>query len=197
MSGPSQPLPSEESPSGTIARRVLSAAGTAFPAPDGSHTAAEFLAFGDAIADEYDALSTAMDQCFADSATVMLNELEATYGLTVRTDLLNTERQARLTAKIRAARAAVPLDIASAISAYDPTVTIHENIATDPDLGDPRGVFVWAAQVSVATFNDPLKLATIRAVIEQIKPAETLGSVCTRVGFRCDDPDSLVERDVL
>ncbi len=197
MPAPRQTLPTEESASGTIARRILRNAGTSVNAPDTSSNAAEFLAFADAVADAYTDQTIATNQAFVDTATVMLSEIEESYNLTVRTDLSNAQRQSRLLAKVRAARGGTPAVAIKTIGVYDPTVTIEENLASDPFLGDPSGVFVWAAVITVAVFNDELALAAIRASIEQLKPVHTLGSPCTSVGFLCDSADSLVDRDVL
>ncbi len=197
MPEPKQYLPTEISASGTIARRVLRAMGTSVNAPDTSSNAAEALAFADAVADIYSDLLIATNQAFADTASVLMSELESSYGLTVRTDLPIRDRQVRLLAKIRAARAGTPQSILIMIAPYLATAVIYENTSAAVAATNPAGVFIFAVLVTVATFNDPNALAALRALIEQMKPTHTKGSITTRIGFRCDDPDSLLDRDVL
>jgi hypothetical protein len=193
----SQAVPTEESPGGDIARRLAAALGTAWQAGDTTHNAALLLAIGDAFADLYADQDIATNQAFVNTATVMLSELEERYGLTVRIDMSTADRQTRLLSKVRAARAGTPQGIERSITPYDPTVTVAENLSSDPLLGDPRGVYVFAVQIAASVFSDPTKLAAIRDAVEQLKVAYTLGNVCTRTGFRCDDPLSLTDRDVL
>ncbi len=190
-------MPSEASPSGDIARRLLSAIGPAYQAPDGSHNASDALTLGDALADAYTDMLLCMNESFASSATALLSEIEELYGLTVRADLAAPTRRIRLLAKIRAGRAGTPQNILRSVAPYDATATVHENVSSDPYLGDPFGVYVWALTVLVAVYDDPVSLAALKAAIEQLKPAHTLGSLATRIAFRCDDPDSLTNRDVL
>ncbi len=197
MPAPRQTLPTEDSPSAVIARRILRNGGTSLNAPDTSKNAAEFLSVGDAVASVYDDSRTATDQAIVDTATVMLPEIEASYSLTVRSDLSNAERQKRLLSKVRAARAGTPQDLKTAMSPYGPVLGVYENTAAAVASTNPAGVYIFAVLVTVAEFNDPNALIQLRAIIEQMKPAMTKGSITTRVGFRCDDPASLLDRDVL
>jgi hypothetical protein len=128
----SQAVPTEESPGGDIARRLAAALGTAWQAGDTTHNAALLLAIGDAFADLYADQDIATNQAFVNTATVMLSELEERYGLTVRIDMSTADRQTRLLSKVRAARAGTPQGIERSITPYDPTVTVAENLSSDP-----------------------------------------------------------------
>jgi hypothetical protein len=195
---PSQPLPTEVSAGADVARRVLTSLGPAVPAPDGSHNAVEFKALGDAIADVLADTEVALAQAFPTSATVMLAELETLHGLPVRPDLLVPDRQARLLATIRASRGPSPQSIVASVRVIDPSVTVVENTAAvAAAAGVPGAVYVFGVLVSAAVYADPGKLATIRALVAKLKPANTKANVGTRAGFRCDDPLSLCDRDLL
>jgi hypothetical protein len=195
---PSQPLPTEDSAGGVVARRVLASLGPAYPAPDGSHRAAEMLAIGDALADVLADAETALAQAFADSATVMLDELERLHDLSVRPDMLVPDRQSRLLATIRASRGPSPQSIVASVRVIDPSVTVVENTSVvAAAAGVPAAVYVFGVLISAAVYADPGKLATIRALIAKLKPADTKGNLGTRAGFRCDDPLSLCDRDLL
>lgn len=191
-------LPTEASAAGDQARRYARALGPAYQAPDGSANAAEFLALGQGLADQRATVARCLDQAFVDTATDLLDELEEEYGLTRRHDLPDADRQARLLAKVRAARAGSPQDLLRAVHAIDPTATLSETtIAAATAGGYPRGVFRFAVVVAAATHADAAKLAQVRALIEQMKPAYTQGCAVVHVGFFTDDANSRVDRDAL
>lgn len=196
-----QALPSEATDDGDLARQLLEILGPAYQAPDGSNNAADFLSLGGALADVRAVLRDALAEAFADTAWDLLSELETIYGLPVRTDLSQTDRQARLVAKIRAARAGSPQDIKRAVGAINPTVTVHENTPTiATTAGYPRGVFLFAVRLAVTVWNNPSLRAQIDALCRQMQPTHTNHSLHTNdpaVGFRCNDPNSLVGRDAV
>jgi uncharacterized protein YmfQ (DUF2313 family) len=198
-------LPSEASTAGDLARQFLDALGPAYQAPDGSNNAADALAYGGALAGARTALTTALAQAFVGEATVLLTELEQEYGLPVRVDLTTAQRQARLLAKVRAARGSQPQRMLRALTAIAPEATLAENTpSTVPHEldtafapGAARGVYQFGVLVSATTFADPVALPALKAVVEQMKPAHTRGSIGTRRHFRCADPLSLTNRDLL
>ncbi len=196
--------PTEATDDGDFARQLATLLGPAYQAGDDSNNAAEFLALGGALADVRNVILDSLREAFATEAWDLLSELETIYGLPVRTDLAEEDRQARLVAKIRAARAGTPQGILRAVAPYDTTAQVFEvgpsDVTQEADLptapGAARGVYQWALQIASAVYDDPTKLAAILAIVEQMKPAHTRGSVCVTVGFRFDDPDSLFDRDV-
>jgi hypothetical protein len=181
---PAHGQPTEVSAAGDLARQLATILGPAYQAPDGSNNAAELLALGGALAAARDQLKRALDQAFVDTATDLLPELEAEYGLPVQPELSTTARQARLLAKVRAARAGSPQSILLAVRAEDPTATLAaENTPTTAAAdGYPRGVFVWAVICATSVFDDPVKLARVKALVAQMAPAHTRGDVAASAG---------------
>jgi uncharacterized protein YmfQ (DUF2313 family) len=190
-------LPTEASDAGDAARRLATLVGPAVQAPEGSAAAADYYALGQALVDARATNNASLDEAFADTATQLLSELEAQYGLTPRPDMALADRRARLVAKIRAARAGTPNSILTAVHAIDPTAVLYENTAADVAATNPRGVFIWALQIAEATYFDAEKRRSILAIVEQMKPAYTQGNTCVTVGFLTDDDESLTDRDVL
>jgi hypothetical protein len=203
-------LPTEDSADGELARLLALALGTAFGASDGTAVAADLLALAGALADARQALRDLADEAFVDTANDLLDELERAYGLPVQPDLSLVSRRARLTAKVRAARAGTPDDILRAVRALDPTATLTENtpasVPRTADLPGPpavaggdRFVFLFAVRLAVATWSDTSLRARIDALLDQMQPAHTDHVLHTNDpanGFRFDDPDSLFDRDV-
>lgn len=211
--------PTEDSDDGTFARRIADALGSALQAKDGTAAAADLLALAGALADANQSRKDIADEMFVDSASDTLDQHERAYGLPVEPNLSNAARQARLTAKVRAARAATPAGIASALLALGAiaanTVPVHENTPgtvpaptspyyaddpTPPRAGDARLVFLFAVRLTVAAWNDTTLRARVDAILAQMRPAHTAHTLHTNdpaLGFRCNDPDSLVGRDAV
>lgn len=180
---PAHGQPTEVSAAGDLARQLATILGPAYQAPDGSNNAAELLALGGALAAARDQLRRALDQAFVDTATDLLPELEAEYGLAVQPELSTAARQARLLAKVRAARAGTPQGILNAARVDDPTATIGENTPTTAAAaGYPRGAYVWVLICATGVFDDPTRLARMQALVEQMKPAHTKGYVAQSAG---------------
>lgn len=200
-----QGLPTEASNAGEFARQLLEIIGPAYSGADGTNVGADFLALGGALDGAHKTLARALAQAFAGETTDLLADVEVEYGLPIRADLSTAQRQARLLAKLRAARGAQPQRILAAVAAIDATANLVENtpstapheLDTSTHAGAARGVYQFGVLVAIATFADPSKLATVRAVVEQMKGAHTRGSIGTRRAFRCTDPLSLTNRDLL
>lgn len=177
--------PTEESAAGDVARLLVKLLGPAHSAPDGSLNAADMLALGGALAAVRDTTLAALAEAFVTSASQLLAELEAAYGLPVRRDLGDDARQARLTAKVRAARAGTPQSIERALRAIDPAATVYENTPTTVprDAVGERFVFYWSVRLTLAVWTDPASRAAIEALCEQMKPAHT------DFGLHVNDPD--------
>jgi uncharacterized protein YmfQ (DUF2313 family) len=202
-------LPGEESDAGEFARQLATILGTAYQPADGTVVAADLYALGQALADASAINTSSVAEAFADTASALLSELEVAYGLTPRHDATKADRRAALRAKIRAARAGTPQAILRAVTLFDVSAVVHENTAAAvataaaaaPTTADAllcrRHVFVWAVEIAAAVYADSAKRTAIRAIVQQMKPAHTRVNVCTQVGFYCDDPNSLVDRDVL
>lgn len=183
------------SPVGYFGRLWLKALGTAYQAANGSVNAADALALGGALAAGAATTRAIRDEMFADTATQLLAEWEASYGLAVREDLTAAQRQARLVAQIRASRAGTPAGILLAVRTLAPEATLTENTAAAVASTNPRNVFRYAIAISAAHRADDDLVAQLGAVLDAMQPAHTDYTLTTRVGFRCDDPLSLVDRD--
>lgn len=190
-------LPTENSDAGRVARRLARLIGTSRDFLDTTVEGSNALALGQALDTAADAMALAIAQGFAGEATVLLSELEQRYGLSDGGGLIASDRQARLVAKVRAARAGTPQGILRALATLDPTAGILENVWSDVSGTDPPAVYRFGVLVAVATYADPALLARIREIIEQMKPAHTQGVVGTASKFKTDDPNSLTDRDLL
>jgi uncharacterized protein YmfQ (DUF2313 family) len=200
-----QGLPSEASDAGEFARQLLTIIGPAYSGADGTNVAADFLALGGSLAVTRAVIARALAQAFVGEASDILTELEVEYGLPVRTDMTTAQRQSRLLAKVRAARGSQPQRMLLSLTAIAPEATIAENtpstvpheLDTSTYAGAARGVYNFGVLVNATTFADPTALPALKAVVEQMKPAHTRGSIGTRRHFRCTDPLSLTNRDLL
>lgn len=197
---PARTFPTESSRAGDFARQIAFGLGTAYNHSDGTVNSADALAEGDALSASRAQVVTALDQAFVSSATVLLDEWEERYGLPIRHDMTNAERQARLLAKVRAGRRGSPQGIRLALQPIAGSTTVLENQLTAvpiaPD-GIRRGQWHFGVLVSASVFSNVQTMAQVRATLDQIKPAHTRYAVGVGVPFRVDDPGSLLDRDLL
>jgi hypothetical protein len=219
-----QPLPTEDSDAGTIARQLARLIGPAYQPKDGTVIAADLLQLGGGIAGGRDTNLASVDEAFPDSAVQLLDELETEYGLQVRQDLSTAARQARLLAKIRAQFAGTLQQIQSSLQAIDSSATVHEItlaqvIASEPNptaIEHRTGVygtgqtflfitehqaFRFYVTVSLSAFNNADTIAQMTTVIEQAKPAHTIYEIgvndVSSGSFKYDDASSLMDQDFL
>jgi hypothetical protein len=172
---PSQNLPSENTDAGYFARMLLRALGPAFQAAQTTITGALFLSLGDALTDIRDTLNRCINQAFATTATDMLSELETEYGLEQRPDLSDADRQARLTAKVRATRGGTDQRILAAVQVFDPAASIVSVTCVEADaVGNIRKTNYFTLYAPTA-WTDTTQRAAINQLIGQMKPAHTLG----------------------
>lgn len=76
-------------------------------------------------------------------------------------------------------------------------VVILERTAADAlAMGDEREIFRFFVYRD-PTLPAPYDLAAAQAVVDRMKPSHTVGQVIESVGFVCDDPHSLCDRDLL
>lgn len=197
---PARTYPTETSLAGALARKIAMAMGTAYNHADATVNSADALADADALVASRAQVVLAIAQAFVSNATVLLDELEAEYGLPIRRDMTNAERQARLVAKVRASRRGSPRSIENALVPIAGTATVLENLLTAvpiaPD-GIRRGQWHFGVLISAAKWADINIRAQALAIIEQMKPAYTTFALGVTSPFLCDDPNSLVDRDLL
>jgi uncharacterized protein YmfQ (DUF2313 family) len=171
--------------------------GSGMNAPDGSNNADDLVALGYLLADMAGGEDALLDENFPASAVDTLSEWEFRLGLPVSPTGATATRQAAVTAKRRATGGNIAQRVLSAVWAIDPTAALYTNSAVTVASLNPRGVFRFAIQLDAAVRADAAKVAAIRASVDAVKRAFTDYTLPTRVGFRCSDPLSLVDRDVL
>lgn len=193
----SLPLPedtSEPSEAGELARQLAQILGPAYAAVTSNLVAADLLAYGDFLKDLQDALTSAINEAFVNTAEQLLDEHEQSYGLAVRSDLTTDERRQRLLTKVRSARGGSPLSIKSAFIAYDNGTTVWE-ISTQ-DVAESWMAFVIAVQLPSASLTFTM-WRELHEMLRATIPAHVLAATCQTVGFLTNDDDSLTNRDVL
>jgi uncharacterized protein YmfQ (DUF2313 family) len=188
-------LPSGDTDADRFAREIAVLRGPEVTAADGTVVAEDFRALGGALAGVRSTVLRAVAQAHPGSATDLLDELEAQYGLANGADLTTAARQLRLRAKTRARRQSTAATILATVRTIAPTATLT-GVAWNATTGYPRATFRLAIVVPVATF-DSSDRATIQALAEQQARAYEEPRVTTRVGFRCDDPLSRCDDTLL
>lgn len=194
--------PTDATPGGSAARRLVRLIGPALRAADGTAAAALLLGLGDGLATARARLRAALDEAFADTALETLSEWEALVGLPTREGASPDDRRRDLLAKIRAAFSGAPSDILRTVRTYAPEALLATVPVAVALLSYPRGVFRFVLLISDAHWRDTSMVASIDARLQQQSPAHVDWSVAEGEGpdipvFLCDSPDSLCDRNVL
>lgn len=191
-----QGLPSGTTKAADRARRLALWIGPSLQPSPGTLAEADLLAVGTELAASHDTVLRAVAQAHPGSATDLLDELEEQYGLPPGGDLATATRQQRLLAKMRALRAGTENAILATVRTLAPTAT-YVGVDWFDVTSQPLAVHRFAFVIPVAKWNDAGTRTSLRGAVEQQKPAHTEGLVTTQVGFFCDDPNSLTDRDLL
>jgi uncharacterized protein YmfQ (DUF2313 family) len=192
-----QALPSEESISGDFARALLRWLGPAYQAPDGSPTAAHFLALGDALATVYNRQTAVLEEAFPETAASTLSYWEARLGLAVDPLATVATRRARLLAKRRATGSNTFAGLTAALAAIDPLVKVTATSASSV-THSPRSVYRVAVRLSDEVYDDAAARALVLQICRQMLPPWCEPSIGVKnFAFLCDDPDSLCDRHLL
>ena len=117
------------------------------------------------------------------------------HGLPNGGGLSTTARRTRLLAKLRARREATENAILATVQTFEPAASIVGVAWTLVATTRPLAVHRFAVVIPVATWNDAETRESIRAAVEQQKPAHIEVHVTVTVGFRYDE--SLLDRDLL
>lgn len=183
-----QSLPSASSDAATLARQLLRLVGPGWQAPDGSNNAADALARGATLADSRQMLLDTALESFASLATDLLSEWEALLGVAADDTLPDADRRARLAAYARSQLGGSPQAIAAAVEAITTACTVEETTAAEcaAALATARDVFRFAVVVPVGFVQIASKTASVRAIVDRMKPAHTTYTVANAVGFYCD-----------
>lgn len=167
-----------------IARQLARLVGAGWQCPQDSLNAADVLAFGAGFDDARDELLTLLAQAFSTTTTLLLAELESTYGVPVDTSLTIEERQDRLTAVLRASISGSPTSIDGALeSLVGIPVTVVECTSPGPGSASDRYRFVVLVPTNFVTQPN---LQRVRDILDRMKPAHTAYTVAGYFPFYCD-----------
>lgn len=194
--------PTEDSAAGTAARRLARLVGTAVRAANATVGALLYLGLGDGLASAEATLERALRDAFADTAVDTLGAWETALGLPVRDNVSIEVRRRDLVAKLRAAISGTATNILRTVRVYAAEAQIVAVGASMVAGTDPRAVFRFVLLLSETHWND----TALRAQLDQLLAQQvtshvgwihTVGAGPDLDPFRCDDPDSLCDRDVL
>lgn len=191
-------LPTADTTRGRFARELALLLGPAHGnAPASSNRLDDLMALGYALAYAWQRQRDALSEVHPATASELLAELEAEYGLPVDESIDGDTRRAMLAAKVRARSEGTPDAITSSAQAILTTASVVEISARDVAATDPNAVWLFAVKLGDSWDDEALR-ARILAIAEQQKPAYTdVTWVRGTDPFLCDDPDSLTDRDAL
>lgn len=121
--------------------------------------------------------------------------------LALPSDGTNAQRQARIVARLIARQRYRPVDFQNALAlvlgqlATD-VVVIERSPAFAAAIGDVREIFRFFIYRD-PTLPGTYSVADAQALVDQIEPSHTVGTVIESVNFLCDDAYSLCDRDLL
>lgn len=196
-------LPSTPGAAGDAARRLATWLGPGITAKDGSGAAALLLGLGAALADTAARADQALLEVVGASASETLAEWEASFGMLNGEGDSTSNRQTAITARWRALNGGPsPQDLLRTLRVPAPELDLVEVLVADILHTDPLAVYRLALLVSDAHEAS----ATLRAQLSALLAPQAQAHVTWSIGrgdgpdidaFRCDDPASLVERDLL
>jgi hypothetical protein len=133
------------------------------------------------------------------TATELLPEYEQDLELVAAATV--TERRANITAHRTALQGFRPEDLRQALApllgqAAVDVVVIERSLAFIATIGDQREIFRFSVYRNPA-LPGTYFLANAQALLDEIQPSHTQGKVIESVSVLCDDPFSLVDRDLL
>ncbi len=195
-------VPSGATDADRFARALATLRGPEITAADGSLVAEDLRTLGQLLADARARTIAAVDQAHPGRATELLSELEDEYGLPPGTGLTVETRQRRLLAKYRARNAGDRLSLLRTIRTVAAEAQIVSVGSATVRGTNPRAVFRFVVLLTEAHWNDTALRATLDALLAQqttshVHWIHTVGDGPDLDRFRCDDPASLCDRDVL
>lgn len=157
------------------------------------------LACADELERIHKRVGNLLDEADPSTASELLPEYEAELALDEAAT--TAERRARIVARTVARQRYRPVDFQAALAsllALDPAdvVVVERDRAYAISVGDPREIyrfFVYRNPTLPGTYF----LDSAQALVDQIKPSHTVGTVIESLDFLCDDPFSLTDRDIL
>lgn len=198
----SQSLPSGSTAADRIARELARLRGPEISPADGTLVAEDLRAQGGAAALARATIQRAIAQAHPSTATDLLPELEAEYGIPSGTALPTSERQQLLLAKYRARGDGSLLALGRTVRTVVPEAVLITIAAADVADTDPEAVFNLVVLVSLATMDDTGISARADALLAQQAPAEVRWTFGRGDGpdidpFLCDRVDSQCDVDLL
>lgn len=197
-----QALPSGTTEADRFARSLALLRGPEIQPADGTLAAADLRVQGAALAAARATLHQAVAQAHPGSATDLLGDLEREYGLGDGSTLSTAERQARLLAKFRArGEGTLPALLRTARTIFEEVVFVghpYDLVAGT----NPAMVFSLAVLASAMSWGAAEQRRALDLALGQQAPAHVAWEVGVGDGpdidpFRCNDPASLLERDLL
>lgn len=195
-------LPSGTTDADRFARALAQLRGPEVTAVDGSLVAEDLRVLGQLLADARTRILVAIDQAHPGRATEELSELEEEYGVPDGTSLPLADRQRRLLAKHRARNAGDRPNLLRTARTLAAEAQIVSIARADVVGTDTNAVFRFVVLLTEAHWDDEGLRMTLDALLAQqvtghVDWVLTVGDGPSLDVFRCDDPDSLCDRDVL
>ena len=197
-----QTLPSGTTDADEAARTLARLIGPQIRPADGTLVAEDLRVQGQMLAEARGTVVRAVAQAHPGTATDLLPELEDEYGLTVGTALPVADRQRRLLAKARArADGSLPALARTARTVF-PAAALATISAPSVASTLPAAVFNTVILVSRADLEAVDRLRQLDALLGQQLTGHASWTYGRGAGpdledFLCDDPESLVEIDLL
>lgn len=140
-------------------------------------------------------LELAAAQSIPETTTVWLSEAEDTYGVPTRRGATDEERRARL-ATWRRGTDGRAVSILAALRQLTPHANVYTNAAAQVAHTIPRATMHLAVTLG-PSFVDARIRADARVVVERMLPMHWTWTLGRNFRFRCDDPESRADMDLL
>lgn len=192
-------LPEGSAPARTaaFARSLLRLVGTGYQAAPGSMVEGDFLTYGEALARSQETVARAIAQGHMRTATDILSELEAEYGLPDGSAFAVEERQRNLLLKYRARSWPAPTAVLNTVRVLAAEALLTTNTSDQVDGTDSSAVFRFALLMSQTHLDDALLMEMLEASLAAQVSADEMWSIGRHMSFRCDDSNSACDVDLL
>lgn len=192
-----QPLPSGTTDADRFARSLALLRGPEIQPADGTLVAEELRVLGQLLADGRATILRAVAQAHPRTATDLLPDLEAEYGLPDGSLLPTAERQRRLAAKYLSRAGSSYTAVLATLRALAPEVVLVTIPTAAVEDTDPTAVYRLVILVDTErTLSDSFLAELDQLLAAQAEAAEDW-SVGDRLGFYCDDATSLCDVTLL
>lgn len=181
-------LPTASGAGPDLARQLARLIGPAVTAGDSTVAAQEYLALGGGLATARQTTLDATAEAFPQTARDTLAQWERMLRVPIRDGATDADRQAAITARLRASGGS-PRRIKSAAEALAPAgVAITEYTYTQV-TANPRRVFRFAVAVGPTLYADAGLLAELDDVLQRAAPAHTTWNITNGAFLTFDSND--------